>query len=185
MKVGVPKVKTPRVKASVFVGTSLDGFIARSNGALDFLPADGGEPHGFEEFLASVDALVMGRKTYETVLAFGTWFYGNKPVFVLSSRPLPPALPGAIVERMSGSPADIVSTLADRGISHIYVDGGATIQQFLRAGLVQRLIVTRVPVLIGSGISLFGKLDHDVPLRHIATRHFKSGMVQSEYAVVG
>lgn len=171
------------MRASVFVGTSLDGFIARPGGELDFLPEDGGEPHGFEAFLASVDALVMGRKTYEFVLDFGTWFYGEKPVFVLSSRPLPDPLPGAIVERMSGDPADIVKALAARGIGHIYVDGGRVIQQFLRAGLIQRLVITRVPVLIGSGISLFGPLEQDIALQHVATRQFKSGLVQSEYVV--
>ena len=133
------------MKASVFIGTSLDGFIARANGDLDFLPPGGGEPHGYDEFMATVDALVIGRKTFETVLAFDTWPYGEKPVFVLSTRPLAPAPPGAVVERMSGAPADIVSQLAARGIRHIYVDGGITIQRFLQAGLIQRLIITRVP----------------------------------------
>lgn len=173
------------VRGSVFVGTSLDGFIARQDGGLDFLPTDGGEPHGFEEFLDSVDALVMGRKTYETVLDFGGWFYGDKPVFVLSSAEIgtPPA--GAVVERMSGDPNDIVASLAGRGFRHLYVDGGLTIQQFLRAGLIQRLIITRVPVLIGSGIPLFGELGHDLRLRHVSTRQFASGLVQSEYEVAG
>lgn len=172
------------MRGSIFVGTSVDGFIARRDGALDFLPDDP-EPHGFDEFLASVDALVWGRKTYETVLQYGKWFYGEKPVFVLSSRDLrqPPA--GAVVNRMSGSPADIVSALEERGIEHIYVDGGATIQQFLRAGFIQRLIITRVPVLIGSGIPLFGPLDHDISLTHVATRQYRSGLVQSEYQVAG
>ncbi len=169
------------MKASVFVGASVDGFIARADGGLDWLPADGGEPHGFEEFMASVDALVMGRNTFDVVLAFGGWFYGAKPVFVLSNRPLPPAPAGAVVERMAGSPADIVAALAARGIGHIYVDGGVTIQRFLRAGLIQRLIVTRVPVLIGEGIPLFGPLPADVRLEHVATRSFPSGLVQTEY----
>src|SRR5919206_4016215 len=102
------------VKASVFIGTSVDGFIARVNGELDFLPPGGGEPHGYDEFMATVDALVIGRKTYETVLAFDTWPYGEKPVFVLSTRALPPAPPGAVVESMSGSPRDIVSRLEAR-----------------------------------------------------------------------
>lgn len=173
------------MRGSVFVGTSVDGFIARPGGELDFLPADGGEPHGFEEFLASVDAIVMGRNTYDIVLGFGEWFYGETPVFVLSSREIaaPPA--GALVERMSGSPRDIASALDERGIEHVYVDGGLTIQQFLRAGLVQRLIITRVPVLIGSGIPLFGKLDKDLVLNHVATRQYASGLVQSEYEVTG
>jgi dihydrofolate reductase len=104
-------------------------------------------------------------------------------VFVLSSRPIADTPPGAVVERMSGAPADIVSQLAARGFQHIYVDGGLTIQRFLRDGLIQRLIVTRVPVLIGSGIPLFGPLDHDISLKHVATRQYSSGLVQSEYVV--
>jgi dihydrofolate reductase len=97
------------VKASVFVGTSLDGFIARLNGDLDFLPPGGGEPHGYDEFMATVDALVISRKTFETVLTFDSWPYGKKPVFVLSTRPLAPTPPGAVVERLSGAPAAIAS----------------------------------------------------------------------------
>jgi dihydrofolate reductase len=171
------------VRASVFVGASLDGFIARRDGALDFLPADP-EPHGYDEFIASVDALVMGRNTFETVLSFGGWHYGAKPVFVLSSRPLEiPAFPGAVVEQLSGTPPEIVAELSARGIEHIYVDGGITIQRFLEAGLIQRLIVTRVPVLIGDGLPLFGSLRKDVVLRHVATRQYPSGLVQSEYLV--
>lgn len=169
--------------ASVFVGTSVDGFIARPNGDLDFLPPGGGEPHGYEEFMATVDALVIGRKTFETVLTFNTWPYGEKPVFVLSTRPLAPVPDGAVVEHMSGAPAEIVSELAARGIQHIYVDGGSTIQRFLRAGLIQRLIITRVPVLIGTGIPLFGAVQHDIVLKHVGTRQYASGLVQSEYVV--
>src|SRR2546430_4319102 len=142
------------MKASVFVGTSLDGFIARADGSFDFLSPAGDEPHGYDEFIATVDALVIGRKTFETVLGFDGWAYGKKPVFVLSSRPIAAAPAGAVVERMSGAPTEIVSQLEARGIRHIYVDGGITIQQFLRAGLIQRLIITRVPVLIGDGIPL-------------------------------
>ena len=168
---------------SVFVGTSLDGFIARANGEFDFLPPGGGEPHGYDEFMATVDALVMGRKTFETVLGFEKWPYGKKPVFVLSTHPLAPAPVGAVLERLSGRPAEIVSQLATRGIRHIYVDGGITIQRFLQAGLIQRLIITRVPVLIGAGIPLFGAVPHDIVLKHVATRQYASGLVQSEYLV--
>ena len=171
------------MKASVFVGTSLDGFIARANGEFDFLESGGAEPHGYDEFMASVDALVIGRKTFETALSFGTWPYGVKPVFVLSTRPLVAAPPGAVVERMSGAPAEIVSQLTARGVGHAYVDGGITIQRFLQAGLIQRLIITRVPVLIGDGIPLFGALERDIVLRHIATRQYAGGLVQSEYVV--
>lgn len=170
---------------SVFVGTSLDGFIARPDGALDWLPAGGGEPHGYDEFIASVDAIVIGRKTFETVLAFPSWPYGDKRVVVLSSRPVDSAAAvGGVVEQMSGPPAQIVSRLAATGAHHLYVDGGVTIQRFLRAGLIQRLILTRVPVLIGQGIPLFGALPKDVRLRHVSTRHFPSGLVQSEYEVL-
>jgi dihydrofolate reductase len=171
------------VKASVFIGTSLDGFIARVNGDFDFLPPGGGEPHGYEEFIATVDALVIGRKTFETVLTFDTWPYGEKPVFVLSTRTLAPAPLGAVVERLSGDPAEIVSQLDARGIRHAYVDGGITIQRFLQAGLIQRLIITRVPVLIGTGIPLFGAIQRDIVLRHVGTRQYASGLVQSEYVV--
>jgi dihydrofolate reductase len=172
------------MKASAFIGTSLDGFIARTNGGLDFLPPGGGEPHGYDEFMATVDALVIGRKTFETVLTFDGWPYGEKPVVVLSGRPLAPAPPGAAVERMSGAPAEIVSQLAARGIRHVYVDGGITIQRFLQDGLIQRLIVTRVPVLIGTGIPLFGRVPSDIVLRHVRTRQYASGLVQSEYEVI-
>ncbi len=171
------------MKASVFIGTSVDGFIARANGGLDWLPPGGGEPHGYDEFMATVDALVIGRKTFETVLAFDKWPYGEKPVFVLSTRALAPAPAGARVEHLSGEPAEIVAQLSARGFRHVYVDGGITIQRFLRAGLIQRLIITRVPVLIGAGVPLFGATERDIALKHVATRQYASGLVQSEYEV--
>jgi dihydrofolate reductase len=171
------------VKSSVFIGTSLDGFIARTDGSFDFLPPGGGEDHGYDEFIASVDAIVMGSKTFETVLAFPAWPYGKKPVFVLSGRALAQAPTAAVVERLAGTPAEIVTRLAARGIRHIYVDGGITIQRFLQAGLIQRMIITRVPVLIGEGIPLFGSTARDIPLRHVATRSYPTGLVQSEYEV--
>jgi len=168
---------------SVFVGTSVDGFIARPNGDLDWLPEGGGEPHGYDEFMASVDAIVIGRKTFEKVLTLGPWPYGGKRVVVLSSRPVDLSAAGGAVEQMAGPPAEIVSQLAATGAHHLYVDGGITIQGFLRAGLVQRLTITRVPVLIGDGVPLFGTLPRDIRLRHVATRHYPSGLVQSEYEV--
>ena len=172
------------VKVSVFVGISLDGFLARPDGALDFLEVGGGEPHGFVEFYSTVDAMVIGRGTYETVLGFGGWPYEKKPVFVLSSKPLAPPPDGAVVERMSGAPAAIVATLAARGIQHVYLDGGFTIQRFLEAGMIQRLILSRVPVLIGSGIPLFGSLTKDIMLKPITTRQYPGGLVQTEYEVI-
>ena len=173
------------MKASVFIGTSVDGFIARLNGDLDFLPEGDGEPHGYDEFIATVDALVIGRNTFETVLAFPQWPYGDRRVVVLSSRPVDFSnVRGGRVEQMAGTPAEIVAKLAASGVQHAYIDGGITIQRFLRAGLIQRLTITRVPVLIGEGIPLFGSLPGDVRLTHVATQHYTSGLVKSEYDVV-
>src|SRR5713101_6561036 len=113
--------------ASVFVGASVDGFLARADGSFDFLPEGGGEPHGYDEFIATVDALVIGRKTFETCLGFPSWPYGDKRVVVLSTRPLDfSAVRGGRVEQMSGPPAEIVSRLAAGGAHHLYVDGGLT-----------------------------------------------------------
>src|ERR1700735_4273510 len=118
-----------------------------------------------------------------TAWALDAWPYGDKSVFVLSTRPLAAAPPRARVERLSGSPAEVHAQLAARGLQHVYDDGGITIQGFLRAGLIQRLIVTRVPVLIGEGISLFGAGGRYIPLKPITTRQYGSGLVQSEYEV--
>ena len=170
---------------SVFIGTSVDGFIARPNGSFDFLPEGGGEPHGYDEFMDSVDTLVIGRKTFETVLALPVWPYGDKRVVVLSSKPIDlSTVQKDSVEHMAGTPAEVVSALAARGAQHIYVDGGITIQRFLRAGLIQRLVITRVPVLIGEGIPLFGSLPRDLRLRHEATQQYESGLVKSEYRII-
>ena len=176
------------MKASVFIATSLDGFIARSDGGLDWLgePVDeSGEDYGYRESMDTVDVLVMGRNTFEQVLAFAEWPYGTKPVVVLSSRSLciPPRI-ATTVETMSGSPAQVVARLAERGAKHLYIDGGQTIQRFLSARLIQRLIITRIPILIGCGISLFGPLAQDILLRHVGTQSFTNGLVQSEFEVV-
>jgi dihydrofolate reductase len=170
------------MRFSAFVGVSVDGFLARRDGALDFLPEEP-EEHGFAEFFASSDVLVIGRGTYETVLGFPAWPYGQKPVHVLTSRELatPPA--GAHVRAQRPEPARVAAELVAAGFTHAYVDGGRTIQGFLRAGLLDRLVVTRVPVLIGEGLPLFGPTGRDVRLRHVATRSYPSGLVQSEYAI--
>ncbi len=175
-------------KASVFIATSLDGFIAREDGGLDWLPgheaADtGGEPDatGYQAFFSSVDALVMGRKSYETVLGFGDeWPYGDKPVLVVSGK-----LKDSPIETVDvcSSVENVVAELDRRGYRHVYVDGGQLIQEFLRRNAVRRLVITRIPVLLGSGIPLFGKLDHDIPLDHVSTRVLGAGMVQSTYEV--
>src|ERR1700722_135168 len=138
------------MKLSVFCGVSVDGFLARPDHALDFLGTGEQEPHGFEEFYGSVDVVVIGRKTFEVVLGFGKWFYGKKPVVVLSSRPLDfSTIKGGAVEQMTGEPAKIVTQLKARGFKHAYIDGGITIQRFLSEALIDRLVITRVPVLIG------------------------------------
>ena len=172
------------MKLSVFVGTSLDGFIARRNGDYDFLPADGGEPHGYDEFIASVDTILIGRKTFEVVLKLPNWPYADKRVVVLSHRALDFSGITGRVEQMSGEPAQIAQKLAATGAEHVYVDGGITVQEFLRAGHIHHLTVTRVPVLIGEGIPLFGIVPRDIKLRHMGTRQYKTGLVTSEYEVV-
>lgn len=161
---------------------SVDGFLARPDHVLDFLDAGGQEPHGFEEFYADVDVIVIGRKTFEVVLTFGEWPYGEKAVIVLSSRLLDfSSVKGGVVGQMSGEPGEIVSQLKSRGFKHAYIDGGTTIQRFLAAGCIDRLVITRVPVLIGAGVPLFGPLPRDILLHHVATRSFEGGLVQTEY----
>lgn len=178
-------------ECAVFVGVSLDGFIARPNGDLDWLMGEGGgdsAEYGYNEFIADIDAIVMGRRTFEKVLTLDKWYYGDKRVVVLSHRPIDVSVARAregVVEQMAGAPSEIVSKLAAAGASRLYIDGGITIQQFLRAGLIHRLIISRLPVLIGQGIPLFGSLSRDVLLRHIRTLTYPGGMVQSEYHVVG
>jgi dihydrofolate reductase len=172
------------MKLSVFCGVSVDGFLARPNHTVDFLRTGEQVPHGFEEFYGRVDVVVIGRKTYEFVLAFGKWLYGKKPVVVLSSQPLDFSwIKRGVVEQMSGEPVEIATRLKARSFKHAYIDGGVTIQRFLAAGLIDRLVITRVPVLIGAGIPLFGPVPHDIALHHVATRCYQGGLVQSEYAV--
>lgn len=172
------------MQISVFIGTSLDRFIARPDGAIDWLgePTVDGEDFGYGAFMAGIDVLVMGRRTYEKVLTFGDWPY-EKPVVVMTSRSLT-APAGAAVEFRPGTPREVVEELRGRGVEGVYLDGGALIQSFLREGLVDRLVITTIPVLIGEGIPLFGVLEHDVRLEHTATRSFPDGQVQSDYAVV-
>ncbi len=178
------------MKASIYIATSLDGFIARENGDLDWLPGAEGdvsvEEYGYKDFIDTVDVLVIGRHTYEKVLSFGGWPYGKKSVVVLSSQPVKiPKKVAGTVEWMSGSPGEVIARLTERGATHAYVDGGKTIQRFLEAGLIQQIIITTIPVLLGGGIPLFGPSSHDIKLRHIETQQFPSGLVQSKYEVIG
>ena len=175
------------MKTSIYIATSLDGFIARENGDLDWLPVPNGGndgDYGYAAFLSTVDFIVMSRHTFEKARTFGDWPYRQKRVVVLASQPVNiPADLSESIEWMSCSPAEIVSQLAGRGARHLYIDGGKTIQRFLKSGIIERLIITRVPVLIGRGIPLFGSMQRDIRLRHVSTRSFESGLVQSEYEV--
>ena len=177
--------------AHLFIATSLDGFIARPDGDIDWLTPPPevieiaqGEDYGYDAFMATVDAIVMGRRSFEKVLSFGAWPYSDKPVIVLSSQPLriDPTL-AATVTQLGGEPRTVCDELAKRGLNELYVDGGLTAQRFLAAGMVDRVIITRVPVLLGRGIPLFGMVPHDIRLTHVRTQAFESGMVQSEYRV--
>jgi dihydrofolate reductase len=175
--------------ASVFIATSLDGFIAREDGALDWLELANqqvpeGEDCGFFAFMDSVDALVMGRNTFEMVISFGQWPYGEKRVVVLSRNPL--EIPENLtewVEHSSETPELLFDRLSEEGHKRIYVDGGITIQQFLKAGLINDLRITVLPVILGKGIALFGELDKDVMLKHIDTKTYSFGFTQSVYEV--
>ena len=176
------------IKASVFIATSLDGYIARANGGLDWLTgvesASTEQDYGYQEFMDTVDTIIVGRKTFELVLTFDTWPYSAKKVVVLSSRPnaVPPHLVDN-VEWLSLPPQHLVERLAAQGATHLYIDGGKTIRGFLNAGLIDELSITRVPILIGTGVPLFGPLNHDVSLTHIATQQFENGFVQGKYRV--
>ncbi|MBG7609453.1 MAG: dihydrofolate reductase [Anaerolineae bacterium] len=176
------------MKAIVYIATTVDGFIARENGSVDWLPSGaeaGSEDYGYNDFMNSIDALVMGRKTYEMVLSFGAWPYGDKPIIVLSSQQV--AIPEHLLHTVSvlcASPSDVVDHLAELGYKNIYIDGGKTIQGFINSDLVQKLIITKIPILIGSGIPLFGALAHDIKLHHLETLQFNNGFVQSKYEIL-
>ena len=175
--------------ASVFIATSLDGYIAREDGDIDWLNdankvVPEGEACGFFAFMDSVDALVMGRITFEKVLSFGQWPYGDKPVIVLSSNriEIPESLP-EMVTWSSESPSELSDRLVNEGVKRICVDGGFTLQRFLTEGLVKDITVTNIPVILGSGIPLFSKVANDILLKHIAMKTYDFGFVQSTYEV--
>jgi dihydrofolate reductase len=172
---------------SVFIATSLDGFIARSDGSIDWLPTPtfDGEDYGYTEFFSSVDTLVLGRNTYELALTFHEWPYTGKKVVVLSSGSphIPDNLRGK-VEIASSTPAELVQRLSEAGSRHIYIDGGKTIQGFLIAEFVDELTVTRIPILIGQGIPLFGPLKQDIKLQLVESKTFMNGLVQYRYRVI-
>ena len=173
--------------AHVFIATSLDGYIARRNDDIDWLTSFSalGEDHGYNAHIAEMDGIIMGRGTYEKVLTFDQWYY-EKPVLVLSSSLDPASVPERLhgkVEIVNATPEATMDLAAARGWNRIYADGGKLIQSFLRAGFVEDMIISRIPILLGDGIPLFGPLEQDIALEHIETKSFPSGLVQSRYRV--
>ena len=174
-------------KCFVYIATSLDGFIARENGALDWLPqgeTNDGEDFGYLRFFELIDTLVMGSHSYEKVLSFGEWPCTDKKVVVLSSRNL--SIPEDLefnVEVLNLKPRDLVQHLSQQGSKHLYIDGGKTIQAFIREGLIDEMTITRVPILLGTGRPLFGPVDNDTICHHIETTAFTNGFVQSRYTI--
>jgi dihydrofolate reductase len=176
------------IRASVYIAASLDGFIARPDGSVDWLNdtqalLPEGEDLGFGAFMDTVDTLIMGRKTFEQVLSFGVWPYGQTPVVVLSHGPIniPPDLV-ATVSQASGSPRDILERLTAQGVQHVYVDGGNTIQGFLAESLIDQITITTIPVILGHGIPLFGRLEGGIKLTHVKTVA-DFGLVQTTYRI--
>ena len=169
--------------ANVYIGTSLDGFIARKDGDFGWLMkfADAGAIESYNEFIANIDVMVIGRGTFETVLGFPSWPY-DKPVFVLSStiKKVPDSLSGkATITSME--PSEVLQHLSAEGFKAAYIDGGKVIQSFLAADLIDSLIIATIPILIGSGIPLFGSLDTDVNFEHVQTSTYPNGLVRSYY----
>lgn len=179
-----------RPRVSVFIATSLDGFIAREEGDIDWLIeanqlAEQGEDCGYKAFMSSIDMMVMGRLSYEKVLTFDEWPYADMPVTVLSSRSINiPEHLKSYVTQTSDAPKVILENLAKKDIQHIYIDGGLTIQSFLKAGLVDEITLTLIPILIGSGKRLFGELDNDLKLKLLSTSSYAGGFVQMRYRVL-
>jgi dihydrofolate reductase len=168
--------------AAAFIATSLDGYIARADGSIDWLTsrAEQAGETGYDEFLASVDTVVLGRNTYELAAGFESWPYEGKQVEVLSTTLDHDVDDRILVHRTLDA---LVETLTDRGARRIYTDGAATIQTFLNAGLLSELTITTAPVLLGDGIPLFGPVPSDIVLTHNATRTLKAGFIQSDYTV--
>jgi dihydrofolate reductase len=169
---------------SVYIAVSLDGFIATKTGGLEWLmefPNPEKSDFGYAGFMANIDAIVMGRKTFEKVLSFGAWPY-EKPLFVLSNtlKEVSGDLSGK-AEIINGDPREIINTLKFRGFKNLYLDGGITIQNFLAEDLVDELIISRIPYLLGDGTPLFGSLEESMLFDHVETEVFDNGIVKSHY----
>ena len=176
------------ITGHVFIATSLDGYLARRDGDLDWLMKQktAGEEHGFAALMDAVDGLVMGRATFQKVLSFGEWPY-TKPVVVMSRSLTPGDIPDHLRNKVRLScqtPKATMQSLDKEGWKAAYVDGGKLVQSFVRDGLVSDITLTRVPILIGDGLPLFGAIDRDIDLEHVSTESFPSGLVTSKYRVI-
>ena len=182
--------KVSMVKVSAFIGISLDGFIAREDGSIEWLDdahkkVNSDEDFGFKSFLASIDLIIMGRKTFEQVMTFDNWQYNNTKIIVLTSKniEIPEKLKQTVTTCNTTSPKQLIKELSDQSINHIYIDGGTVIQDFLSAGLVDEITVTIVPILIGKGKSFSGLLSKDLSLEHLKSTVFNFGFVQVKYKI--
>ena len=177
------------MKCSVYIATSTDGFIAKPDGDIEWLLRSEYDDAGkiglvYDEFISTVDAIVMGRHSFEKVLTFDEWYYEGTEVIVLTTRDVtvPENLSGKVrVE--SGTPQEIVAKLANEGKEHLYIDGGITIQRFLEAGLIHELTITVIPILLGSGIPLFGHGKREQPLELMEVFTSDKGSVQKRYRI--
>lgn len=170
-------------KISVYIAMSIDGYIARKDGSIDWLERGhvGDEDYGFKKFFNSIDALVLGRNTYETVSAFDKWPYTGKRVIVLSDTLKEVRME---TELFSGPLTHLISMLHCDGIQHVWIDGGITISKFLEARLVDYITISIIPVILGSGIPLFSFMNIEQVCRFISTQSFPSGLVQLQYEVI-
>lgn len=170
----------------IFIATSLDGFVARVDHKLDWLMKQKteNEEHGYNAFIESVDVIIMGRGSYENVLTFGDWPY-TKPVIVMSQTLTQDSIPKQLIEKIELTkldPPELMQKLSKRKYMNAYIDGAKVVQSFIKLGLVKDIILTHIPILIGSGISLFGNLDADIDLKLIASKSFPSSLTQVKYS---
>lgn len=169
----------------VFIATSLDGYIADKNGDLEWLnsyPAPAEGDAGFSDFISSIDAIVMGRNTFEKVLSFGIEWPYSKKVFILSNtlKRVDSSLSGR-VEIIQGDLKVLIQSLNQKGFKELYIDGGQVIQSFLKLDLIDEMTITKVPILLGAGIPLFQNISSS-RWTHVKTETFSNGMVQSKYS---
>ncbi len=167
----------------LYIASSVDGYIADQQGGVGWLAPfeEAGEDYGYAEFLQRIGALVMGARTYRQVLGFGAWPYGEMPTYVFSHGPLVQP-PGGGIEQYSGDPAQLIARISQAVEKDIWLVGGAAlVDAFLRADLINELILSIIPVMLGSGIPLFSPGGAQPLLRLEAVRHYAGGVVQLHY----